>query len=38
MGWIQIDFISLTFGYVAGIFFCWTLCEVIYGGKDESEF
>ena len=33
---IQFDFISLTVGYVAGVFFCWTLCEMIYGEKNES--
>ena len=37
MNYIQVDFISLTIGYVAGVFFCWTLCEIIYGVKNDTK-
>jgi len=32
---IQFDFISLALGYICGVFFCWHLCEIIYGEKDD---
>lgn len=35
MEYIQLDWISMTIGYVSGVFFCWTLCEVIYGEKND---
>jgi hypothetical protein len=31
---VEIDFISLTIGYVCGVCFCWILCEMLY--KEEK--
>lgn len=35
MNYIQLDVISLVMGYLCGVFFCWTLCELIYGNKHD---
>lgn len=37
MNHIHLDFISLTVGYVIGVFFCWSLCELIHGEKNEVD-
>jgi hypothetical protein len=36
MNCIQVDFISLTIGYVVGFVFCWSVCELIYGEKEND--
>lgn len=36
MTYFQPDFISMTLGYVVGVFFCWSLCELIYRDKDDT--
>lgn len=36
MNFVQIDFISLTIGYVIGVCFCWSLCELIHKEKEND--
>lgn len=33
---VEIDFISLTIGYVCGFIFAWSLCDVIHGEQNEQ--
>ena len=34
---IEIDFISVTIGYVVGFIFAWSLCDVIHGGQTNDQ-
>jgi hypothetical protein len=34
---IDIDFISVTIGYVVGFIFAWSLCDVIHGGRTNDQ-
>ncbi len=34
---IDIDFISVTIGYVVGFIFSWSLCDVIHGGQQNDQ-
>lgn len=34
---IEIDFISVTIGYVVGFVFAWSLCDVIHGGEQNDQ-
>ncbi len=33
---IDIDFISVIFGYVCGFIFAWSLCDIIHGGQNDA--
>jgi len=33
---VEIDFISVVFGYVAGTLLCWSLCETLYTDEEEG--
>lgn len=33
---VEIDFISVTVGYVVGFIFAWSLCEIIHGGQQDD--
>ena len=37
MGLIQVDFLSVTIGYIAGVMLMWSLCQTFYGENDEQE-
>jgi hypothetical protein len=34
---IEIDFISVTIGYVVGFVFAWSLCDVVHGGQQNDQ-
>ena len=33
---VEIDFISVTIGYVAGFIFAWSLCDIIHGEQNDA--
>jgi len=37
MGIIEVDFISLSIGYVAGTLLCWSLQQTLYGDSDDRQ-
>lgn len=37
MGMIELDFISVTIGYVAGVLLTWSLTFTLYGCDDEEK-
>lgn len=34
---IEIDFLSVTLGYIIGVLLTWSLCFTIYGNEDEQK-
>lgn len=34
---VDIDFISVTIGYVVGFIFAWSLCDIIHGGQQHDQ-
>lgn len=37
MGMIQVDFLSVTIGYVVGVLLMWSLCTMFYGESDDGQ-
>ena len=37
MGMIQVDFLSVTIGYVVGVMLMWSLCNMFYGENHDRK-
>lgn len=37
MGIIQVDFLSVTIGYVVGVMLMWSLCNMFYGENHDRK-
>ena len=37
MGIVQVDFLSVTIGYVVGVMLMWSLCNVFYGENYDRK-
>jgi hypothetical protein len=37
VGMIQVDFISVTIGYVVGVMLMWSLCNMFYGENYDRK-